>query len=286
MDDDLAVGVAWASGSRYAIVPEWIADSPDISHVGVRLYVILARYANADGSAHPGRKTLADRLRCSVDTIDRSLAELEAAGAIEIVKRQRADGGQSSNQYILRESAAPPAANEGLAPRRMGAAPRTRERSSNEKCLEVHTSELAVAAPPPTPSNRPASVARKGVTDNEYLLAADVLADFNAAARTRYSGVEWVSKIILRIREYPGVSREGHAAVIDRVLSGKHWWDGDASPSVIYGNGAVFERALHVAARPLDPNRPMSAEELRAHFAERPHGDDTIDGEAFEVVDG
>ena len=66
----------------FAIVPEWLLDS-GVSGNGVKLYALLARYADdSTGRATPKRRTLAKRMGCSVDTVDRVLRELEGLGAI------------------------------------------------------------------------------------------------------------------------------------------------------------------------------------------------------------
>lgn len=284
----------WASGTRYAIVPEWILDSPDVSHAGVRLYAILARYANGDGEAFPSRKTLADRMRCSLDTIDRTVAELESAGALQVAKRRRTDGGDTSNLYVLNEAnpgsdTAPGAANEGYPPSRTEPAPRTRETSSNESQEELppivprSTAALATVERPPLPANRPVAIGKKRVTDREYGLAVALLAVFNEKFDSNYSGIDWVRKIILRVREHPEIPPDAHAAVVYAVAAGKHWWDGDPTPSVVWGNAGIFERNLHAAARPPDPNRKMTVEELRQHFA---NVGETVDGDAVEADDG
>lgn len=86
----------------FAIVPEWILDHPDLSDRAVRLYGLLARYADkASGEGFPGRKTLAARLRTSVKSVDRALAELVEVEAVEVRARFQ-DGAQRSNLYVLR----------------------------------------------------------------------------------------------------------------------------------------------------------------------------------------
>lgn len=71
---------------RFAIVPEFVLDA-DVSDRAVRLYAVLRRYADAEGTAWPSRRTLAVRLRCSIDSIDRATAELVALEAVSIEKR-------------------------------------------------------------------------------------------------------------------------------------------------------------------------------------------------------
>src|SRR4051812_20302673 len=73
----------------------------DVSDAAFRLYAVLARYGNTSGVRMPGRVLLARRLRKSVDTVDRALRELTAAGVLEIERRQ--DGNRHlTNRYHLR----------------------------------------------------------------------------------------------------------------------------------------------------------------------------------------
>lgn len=70
-------------GARFSMVPEWLLAA-EISDRALRLWAVLDRYAGSNGDAFPSRSTLAERLRCSVDSIDRAIAELEAVGALEV----------------------------------------------------------------------------------------------------------------------------------------------------------------------------------------------------------
>lgn len=88
---------------RFAMTPEWVLFSETLSDRAVRLYGVLHRYADKEtGRAFPARRTLAGRLSCSVDSVDRALRELVAAGAV--TKRRRLDvkGDQTSNLYTVR----------------------------------------------------------------------------------------------------------------------------------------------------------------------------------------
>lgn len=116
---------------RWAKVPECILLG-DLSDGAVRLYAVLARYGD---SAIPKRATLAEQLRCSVDTIDRRMAELVAIDAVHVEHRYDETGRQTSSEYRLTLGAAPvrrggrtDAAHGG----RVDAAPRKRP-SMNEK---------------------------------------------------------------------------------------------------------------------------------------------------------
>lgn len=87
-------------GARFAQIPEWVLDAA-ISDRAVRAYCVLARYANSDSRAHPGRRKMADRMDCSTDSLDRALKELVSIGALEIRPRFRENGDRTSNDYHL-----------------------------------------------------------------------------------------------------------------------------------------------------------------------------------------
>lgn len=87
---------------RFAIIPEWILDTPELESPQVHLFGILVRYG---GHVFPSYATLAKRMRRSERSVRRDMAALEKAGAIRRTPRFRPDGGQSSNLYHLAESA-------------------------------------------------------------------------------------------------------------------------------------------------------------------------------------
>ena len=67
---------------RFAIIDEWLLDL-EISDRAVRLYAVLARYADSEThKAYPSRDTLAKRLRCSTKSVDRAAQELVDSGAM------------------------------------------------------------------------------------------------------------------------------------------------------------------------------------------------------------
>ena len=86
---------------RFSIVPEWVIDA-DISDRAVRVYAILARYADSEThQAFPSRETLAKRARCHWRSIDRAIGELIQLGAV--TKTHRKNGKEyQSNIYTLK----------------------------------------------------------------------------------------------------------------------------------------------------------------------------------------
>jgi len=117
----------------FSIIPEWVLDA-EISDRAVRLYVLLGRYADANGSSYPGRGTLAKRLGCSVDSVDRAARELVIAGALEKTSRWTEDGDQTTN--LCRLIYAAPVQHPGRKP---AATPSRNGAAQNENHLERET---------------------------------------------------------------------------------------------------------------------------------------------------
>ena len=85
----------------FAIIPEWVLFA-DVSPQAVRLYGVLRRYADRDGSCFPSRKRLASDLRMeSTKPVDRALKELIAIGAITSEHRHTEQGDLQSNLYTV-----------------------------------------------------------------------------------------------------------------------------------------------------------------------------------------
>lgn len=85
----------------FTIIPEWLLDE-EISDRAVRLYAVLGRYADKAGRSWPSRKRLAERLGCSVNSLDRARAELEEIGALVTEQRYTDEGVPTTNLYVLR----------------------------------------------------------------------------------------------------------------------------------------------------------------------------------------
>lgn len=96
----------------FALIPEWVLDAT-LSDRAVRLYAVLGRYADDEGSCWPSRRTLWTRLRCSERSLDAAVLELENLGAVTRHRQHRTDGrpGYTTNQWtVIRTDPAPPGA--------------------------------------------------------------------------------------------------------------------------------------------------------------------------------
>lgn len=215
----------------FALVPEWVLDD-DISDRALRLYCVLARYADRQGVSWPSRRTLASRLRCSVDSVDRAVKELVIAQALDVAGQFTADGDQGPNNYrVLRVRGRGPAATGGRGPAAQNESHPEREVTTSN---EVDTPRW------------PQSVARKRVTDDEGVRALEVLDAWNIATGQDLRAFDWLVMIVGRIREYPEATLADHRFIIEQNLL-QPWWQGPPNPSVVYGNGAQFERAIQTA---------------------------------------
>lgn len=230
----------WRTDLPFAPVPMWVAELP-ISDRALRLYTILAglRDYHTDQASF-GRKLLAEKLHCSLDSLDRAKAELEEHAAIS-VKRGSNGTGRARNVYTVHRIPAAsrsPAATQDRIP---AATPSRSPAAMNEK------KENEIKASPPL-WNGPKSVGGKKVTRDEVVTATAILDSFNEVSGRRFSGKEWLTMIVRRMREHPDVALEGHQEII-RDQFERPWWKGDPSPAVIYSKGSVFDQALNGVGR-------------------------------------
>ena len=197
---------------RFAIVPEWVLDL-DVSDAALRLYALLLRYGGTSGSRMPSRRLLAERMRRSVDSVDRAMRDLETAGLVRVERRRR--GRENlTNRYHLRttnpaEKKRPAeAAQLRPVPTRLGepegggrrsAATRTTAATGSSAArgtaaarvaadLRPNRKQVTESPPPPTPPPRPprrraprATVEEEPPTDQvEVVLARCGITDLRA----------------------------------------------------------------------------------------------------------
>lgn len=86
----------------FVIVPEWVLLHPELGPNAVRLYGLLGRYADKNGSSHPGRQELIAKLGVSERTLDKAMKELVEVGAVKVTPRY-VDGTKhrTSNSYLV-----------------------------------------------------------------------------------------------------------------------------------------------------------------------------------------
>ncbi len=93
----------------YVQVPHLLLDhtSSGLSHAAVRVWLVLASYANGDGTAWPGLRTVAAKGGVSRSTVIRALDDLEAAGWIDRQRRYGEGGEARSTLYTVHYTPAP-----------------------------------------------------------------------------------------------------------------------------------------------------------------------------------
>lgn len=218
----------------------WVLDESD-ERLGRRLVLLaLANYAHDDGTqAWPSIATLSRASRLSESQARRCLHQLEQAGAI--VKTGTSRHGTGIYAVVMTpwqddtpgESVAAPLANPPAAPGRM-----TPDPSLEQPSLSASVQRAGA---------RPWKVDRKDVSEHEATVAARVLHGWNQETSQRLASADWLAKIVMRVREHPELTIDDHAAIIASTLNGKAWWSGPPTPSIIYGNGAQFERSMEQA---------------------------------------
>lgn len=112
----------------FATVPEWLLDA-DLSDRAVRLYAVLVRHADRGGHAHPSRRGLANRLRCSESSLDRAVKELVGCGALTVTNRPSHHGDWDVNDYELRPGGVTGEATGGVTGDEGNESPSEREES-------------------------------------------------------------------------------------------------------------------------------------------------------------
>lgn len=99
MDDGSKPRLVVAEHGKFEMVPHWILFNTDLSHVAIRLYLVLRQHANHADECFPGRKRLSKLLGVSVPTVDRARSDLVNIEAICERHRYTDDHGSSSNLY-------------------------------------------------------------------------------------------------------------------------------------------------------------------------------------------
>lgn len=86
----------------YSVVPNWVVRDSDLTKYELLVFIALLNRANSRGEAWPSLATLEREARASRDSVLRALRTLEERGLVDVVKRYRDDGSQTSNLYVVR----------------------------------------------------------------------------------------------------------------------------------------------------------------------------------------
>ena len=222
-------------------------------HVALTLSLHMSERGD---SCFPSMPTLADETGLGLSTVRKATGHMHEAGWL--VRKVRR--GRQSNLYTAvipdwyLAALGPPAASghptgSERSPRQQGAVrpPAASDKGVIEDDIEGGT--LSLLDGNVQSWNGPGQINGTKVTKQEALLAQEVLTAFNERSGKRFSGKEWLASIVRRVREHPDVSLERHKEIIDQQF-GRPWWKDDPTPSVIYGNGKVFDRALNSSLGP------------------------------------
>jgi DNA-binding transcriptional MocR family regulator len=69
------------------MLPVRLLDDERLTSTAVRVYGLIFRWERKRKAPYPGRKWLAARVKCSLDTIDRAIRLLESTGWITVEER-------------------------------------------------------------------------------------------------------------------------------------------------------------------------------------------------------
>jgi hypothetical protein len=94
--------VVWhESRPTFTQLPDWLLAHPEVSDAALRTWLVLASYADRQGEAFPGVRTIATKRGKGRSVIFQHLAQLEAAGALRRRERYRDNGGRTSTLYVI-----------------------------------------------------------------------------------------------------------------------------------------------------------------------------------------
>jgi hypothetical protein len=231
------------------MVPNFVLELP-IDAQAVRLYAVLLSYAGCEGDAFPSLRKIRERMNMvSDETVRRARRELVEIGLIEVEERQRDNGSQTSNLYTVYTD---PSFI------RVGGGGHTNGRGSLQltRSPEGESREVESRRPPPEVPPTPVKVNGKVASTQEVQTACLVLAAFNdrTGSNPPFRSPDWLKKIVLRMREHPEFGWEDFDGVIARALENP-WWTGNPSPSVIFGNGSLFEQVMVTTSVPKQRKR-------------------------------
>lgn len=107
MSDENSTTRTAAGAHRFGIVDASVIEDPTVTVRAKVVYTLLAVHADKAGQSTPGRRRMATMLDVSLDTIDRALADLRAAGILTWEQRRGSGDRLLSNEYTLHHNGAP-----------------------------------------------------------------------------------------------------------------------------------------------------------------------------------
>ena len=226
--------------------------------------LVLADHGNDERLAWPGVKLIARKCGGIEDrTVQRCLRRLVEMGEIEVAE-PGGRGGRHRKSAVYRILVGRQSAildESGVTAEAEGVTAEAAQGDSNGRSRVTPVSPEPSVEPPSEPPEEPAppvsppqpafTVDRKRVTMPEHRKAQAILDAYNeVAGGTPFTSKEWLAKIVMRDREHPDLTVEQHHEIIERNFRAP-WWKGDPSPSVIYGNAALFEQCMRSSGTPV-----------------------------------
>jgi DNA-binding transcriptional ArsR family regulator len=218
------------------------------------------------GRCCPSIPRLAEETEFSEPTVKRALRALAEKGIITRERQRRGDGSMGVYDYGFPLALSEPTRDHSDPPTTDQTDPLTTDQSDlaePRRTLNQEESQGTPASPPPIVTRRGWKVDRQIVTATEDDFARAILAEWNRETGQALHSKDWLAKIVLRIREHPELTLDEHEHVIIANLAAP-WWKGHPTPSVIYGNGAQFERALLEAKKPSMNGRALTPAQIAA----------------------
>ncbi len=251
----------------------WVLEESDAT-LGDRLTLLaLADNADDDGrDAYPSLTTIAEKARLSVRQVRRCLRNLEESG--QLVTAGTSNYGTTVYNIVMSSDKLSPRTSTTPNGNDMSAEP------SFELAVYEGPENTPLTAKEPSESRvreKLGRVDRKPVTQDEQLHAEAILRYWNTLAKQDLTSKDWLGKIIMRLREHPDLPISTHYEAIYHVLNDPDpWWTGPPSPSIVYGNGAQFERCLTATSngyqtrkQPMRYGRGLTTSQLIERFRER-----------------
>jgi hypothetical protein len=224
----------------------WASEQRTGSPTRKAVLMALSNAANHQtGRCDPRIESICEETEFGATAVKTALKELAEQGLIKRERKRRGDGSLSTYSFSF------PRYQESRGDQPETAGDSRPEPPGDSQNQEVPNQET-VDPPPRAPLAevvRIGAVDRKRVTEDERDLAVTILDRWNEIAGQHLRSSEWLRKIVMRIREHPELGALEHDRIIAAALRpGNRWWKGEASPSVVYGNGALFEKCVMQAA--------------------------------------
>jgi Helix-turn-helix domain len=239
----------------------WASEQTTGSCTRKAVLYALANHANKNGECYLRVETICDEAEIGDTAARAALKYLADNLGVTRERTRRADGTLSVYRFTL-----PLPSRDGNPPSPDDASPPS-PGDGQEPGSSLEPKELTPHSPP-----KLVKVDGKKVSQDEAVLAAEVIDAFNDVFSTRFTVAAWLGKVVMRLREHPDLTVAEHRAVIARSFAAP-WWTDVPSPAVVYGNAPLFERALSAVGTPVNGNgrpntrygqRDVSPEEIRA----------------------